>query len=131
MENQETDVSKFSDFFSSKYNLDNLSRKLQSQHEFDFGEFIKELNKAIKLANKARVKEAALPNEDGTTNSSLEAFPALTKKDEFEWIELFEENKKKAQGLQRKIEQTEREIDAMVYELYGLTEEEIAIVEGS
>jgi hypothetical protein len=29
----------------------------------------------------------------------------------------------------RQIEATDREIDALVYELYGLTEEEIAIVE--
>ncbi len=31
---------------------------------------------------------------------------------------------------QRQIEPTGAEIDALVYELYGLTEEEIAIVEG-
>ena len=33
-------------------------------------------------------------------------------------------------ALERQIEATDRQIDAMVYELYGLTEEEIAIVEG-
>ena len=32
--------------------------------------------------------------------------------------------------LQRQIEAVDRQIDALVYELYGLTEEEIAIVEG-
>ncbi len=32
---------------------------------------------------------------------------------------------------QRQIEATDRQIDALVYELYGLTEEEIAIVEGN
>jgi hypothetical protein len=31
--------------------------------------------------------------------------------------------------LQRQIEATDRQIDWLVYELYGLTEEEIAIVE--
>ena len=31
---------------------------------------------------------------------------------------------------QRQIDATDQEIDALVYELYGLTEEEIAIVEG-
>jgi hypothetical protein len=31
---------------------------------------------------------------------------------------------------QRQIEATDVEIDALVYELYGLTEEEIALVEG-
>ena len=33
-------------------------------------------------------------------------------------------------GLVRQIEATDREIDGLVYELYGLTEEEITIVEG-
>jgi type II restriction/modification system DNA methylase subunit YeeA len=32
--------------------------------------------------------------------------------------------------IQREIESTDRAIDALVYELYGLTEEEIKIVEG-
>jgi hypothetical protein len=53
----------------------------------------------------------------------------LTKKDEFEWMELFEENKMKVLELKTQIDQTDREIDRMVYALYGLTEEEIAIVE--
>ena len=33
--------------------------------------------------------------------------------------------------LQRQIEATDKQIDKLVYELYGLTEEEIKIVEGS
>lgn len=33
--------------------------------------------------------------------------------------------------VERRIEATDREIDRLVYELYGLTAEEIAIVEGS
>ncbi len=32
--------------------------------------------------------------------------------------------------LQRQIQSTDRQIDKLVYELYGLTEEEIKIVEG-
>jgi len=32
--------------------------------------------------------------------------------------------------LQRQIEATDKQIDRLVYELYGLTEEEIGIVEG-
>lgn len=36
-----------------------------------------------------------------------------------------------AKALQKRdIEATDQQIDALVYELYGLTEEEIAIVEG-
>ncbi|MDT0678302.1 hypothetical protein [Autumnicola musiva] len=46
-------------------------------------------------------------------------------------MELVEENKKKAVELQQQIEETDRKIDQMVYELYGLTEEEIKIVEAS
>jgi hypothetical protein len=34
-------------------------------------------------------------------------------------------------ALPRRIEATDRQIDALVYELYGLTEEEIGIVEGA
>ncbi|MBN1889609.1 MAG: hypothetical protein JW850_16555 [Thermoflexales bacterium] len=33
--------------------------------------------------------------------------------------------------LQRQIEATDKQIDALVYELYGLTDEEIRIVEGA
>jgi len=32
--------------------------------------------------------------------------------------------------MQRQIEATDRQIDALVYELYGLTAEEVAVVEG-
>ena len=32
--------------------------------------------------------------------------------------------------LQRQVEATDRQIDTVVYELYGLTAEEIAVVEG-
>ena len=33
-------------------------------------------------------------------------------------------------ALQRQIDATDRQIDQLVYELYGLTEEEIKVVEG-
>jgi hypothetical protein len=55
----------------------------------------------------------------------------LTKKDDFEWIDLFEENKKKAQELEAEIDKTDKEIDGMVYELYALSEEEMRIVENT
>lgn len=109
----------FINYISSKFYLNKLSRKLENWQELEFSDFIKELNKAIKTNNKALLSE------------DKEAIPTLTKKDEFEWLELFEENKKKARNLQTQINQTEKEIDAMVYKLYGLTEEEIKIVEGS
>jgi hypothetical protein len=46
-------------------------------------------------------------------------------------MDLFEENKKKAQELKAEIDRTDKEIDNMVYELYGLTKEEVAIIEQS
>lgn len=110
---------KFQSYFSKIFLFTTVPKKLQSWHELEFGEFIKELNKAIKAGNKVRVKEGHSP------------VPELTKKDEFEWMELFDENKQKAVELQREIEKTDAEIDRLVYDLYGLTEEEIQIVESS
>ena len=110
---------KFQNYLKQKFQLEKLTKKLQNWQELAFGDFIKELNKAIKTSNKQRLKD------------NLQEVPELTKKDEFEWLDLFEENKQKAQTLQTQITQTDKEIDAMVYELYGLTEDEIAIVENS
>jgi hypothetical protein len=99
---------KFTSYFSKQYKIEKLSGKLEKWHELAFTDFIKELNKAIKAVGGVQ----------------------LTKKDEFEWMDLFEENKKKALELKAEIDKTDKEIDQMVYALYGLTEEEIKIVEG-
>lgn len=48
-----------------------------------------------------------------------------------QWLEHFESEKQKALALQNKISKTDREIDHMVYDLYGLSNEEIKIIEGS
>jgi hypothetical protein len=100
---------KFNNYFSGQYKLEKLPKKLENWSELSFADFITELNKAIKKAGQT----------------------PLTKKDEFEWLDLFEENKTKAQTLKSQIETTEKAIDKMVYELYGLSEEEIEIVENS
>ncbi len=100
---------KFKKYISSQYSIDKVSGKLSNWYLLDFTEFIKELKKTIKASKGA----------------------PLSKKDEFEWMELFEENKKKALELKTQIDQTDKEIDRIVYELYGLTEEEIQIVENS
>lgn len=117
--NQSDLNSKFQNYLLSQFPIEKLSKKLQNWHELDFGEFIKELNKAINAANRERRK-----------NEQPE-IPTLTKKDEFEWMDLFEDNKKETVALQTQINQLDHQIDQMVYELYGLTEEEIAIVENS
>lgn len=48
-----------------------------------------------------------------------------------EWMDVFETKKEEAQALKSEIDKTDKEIDQMVYELYGLTAEEIQIVENS
>ena len=101
-------LNKFTYFFSNQYQIEKLPTKLEKFYELSFNDFIKELNKSIKTVK-------------GTP---------LSKKDEFEWIDLFEENKQKALSLKSEIDKTDKEIDHMVYALYELTEEEIKIVEG-
>jgi type I restriction-modification system DNA methylase subunit len=98
---------KFITYYSGQYQLEKLTKKLENWHELNFADFITELNKAIKIAGQT----------------------PLTKKDEFEWLDLFEENKTKAQVLKSQIETSQKAIDKMVYELYGLSEEEIGFVD--
>ena len=45
-------------------------------------------------------------------------------------MQYFEAEKKKANAIKQLINTTDKEIDDMVYELYGLTEEERRVVEG-
>ncbi|TPV33233.1 restriction endonuclease subunit M [Paucihalobacter ruber] len=103
------DTNKFLFYIESTLNVVDFSKKLETWYGLEFSEFITELNKAIKKSGGV----------------------ALSKKDEFEWLELFEDNKKKAQELRAQIAQTEKAIDDMVYDLYGLTQEEREIVENS
>ena len=53
----------------------------------------------------------------------------LSLSDEAEWEEYFVQEQKKALELKAVIETTDRDIDRMVYQLYGLTNDEIQIVE--
>lgn len=81
-----------------------INNKLQNWNELSFSEFLKELQKA-------KVK--------------------LSLSEEAEWMNYFNEQKQTAHALKSEIEKTNKEIDRMVYELYGLTKEEIGIVENS
>jgi hypothetical protein len=93
----------FTSLLQSKFELRKVSKKLQNWFEIEFKDFLKELKKA-------KVK--------------------LGLSEEAEWMQYFDEQKEKAQTLKSEIEKNDKEIDQMVYELYGLTEEEIKIVEG-
>lgn len=110
---------KFIKYLQSQFEIEKLTRKIENWYELGFGDFIKEVNKAIKAINKERIK------------SELPSIKELTKLDEMDWMDVFETKKAEAQALKQQINTTDREIDAMVYELYGLSQEEIAIVENS
>ena len=55
----------------------------------------------------------------------------LSLQQEAAWEDYFLAEQQKATTLKQQIETIDKEIDAMVYELYGLTKEEIKIVEKS
>lgn len=49
--------------------------------------------------------------------------------DEAEWLDYFTQQKAQADELKTQIAQTDSEIEGMVYELYGVGEEEVGVVE--
>ena len=80
--------------------LEKISTKLETFYNLDFDGFMKELKQKV------------------------------TPKTKLEWLEVFEETKKSLQDLKQQIDSTDKEINALVYKLYNLTDEEIKIVEG-
>ena len=98
----QTLCSKFTRNIQREYNLEKLSTKLENWFQTPFKEFLKELEKSkvkLSLSQKA------------------------------EWEDYFLQESKKALDIKHQIDTTDKEIDQMVYELYGLSEEEIKIVE--
>ena len=93
---------KFQRMLLRKFDLENLSTKLQEWYLLDFSDFIKELKRL-------KVK--------------------LSLSQESEWEEYFLEEKSKAIAIDSEIKNTDKEIDSMVYRLYDLTDEEIKIIE--
>ena len=107
----------------SKFNLDEPSTKLQQWPTLDFKGFLAELEKSRKAASQ---DTAAASSTRGLSPLSQ----PLSLSEQAEWMAYFNEQKQKANALQVEIDSIDREIDRMVYQLYGLTEEEIKIVEG-
>lgn len=101
---QQEQSQKFQRIIQRKFELEELPKKLQDWYKLSYSEFIKELAKK-------KVK--------------------LSLSQEAEWEDYFMQESKKALELKATIDATDKAIDAMVYELYGLNEEEIAIVENS
>jgi hypothetical protein len=93
----------FLEFITGQFVIAKPSIKLQYWFNLSFEEFIKELEKGkVKL-------------------------PSTQK---FDLKPLFDREQAKAVGIKIIINDTDKKIDSMVYELYGLTDEEIKIVEG-
>jgi len=95
---------KFQRTLEREFSLEILSKKLLTWHQLFYEDFLKELKK-----------------------QKVE----LTLSQKADWEHYFDQEKNKALQIQSQITSTDQEIDRMVYELYGLTEEEIAIVENS
>jgi len=102
-------VTNFYKYFISVNKISNPSKKLENWPELNFYDFINNLNEAIHFS-------------DGVN---------LSKKDEMEWMKLFEEKKNEVNQLSVHIKIDEKKIDELVYKLYGLTNEEIEIVENN
>lgn len=95
---------KFQRTIQRKFELETLSKKLQDWYLLSYAEFVKELAKL-------KIK--------------------LTLSQEAEWEDYFIPEAKKMLDIKNEIDATDKAIDKMVYELYGLTEEEISIIENS
>jgi hypothetical protein len=80
-----------------------VNQKIDSFNDLTFGEFLIELAK-LKIS--------------------------LSLTDQVKWKDFFELYKIKINQIQSEISKTDKDIDRMVYELYGLAIDEIKIVEG-
>ena len=89
---------------SDNFNIDKINSGIENFANNDFKMLLKELSK-LKI-------QLSLSQQD-------------------EWEEYFNSYKSEINQLQSEIEKTDNEIDRMVFELYGLTEEEIKILEDS
>ena len=99
------EVNGFKHWIKKEFNVDKLSQKLEKYYELSEDEFFDELRKK-KVDTKSRKNREYLERE---FNESLAIIKPLL----------------------REIEETDKQIDQMVYELYGLTEDEIKIIEKS
>jgi hypothetical protein len=95
---------KFIKLLKSKFDNIKITKKFEKWFNLSFSDFQKELKKQ-------KIK--------------------LSLSDESDWIDYFEQQVKLHSEISNSITSIEKEIDQMVYELYGLTEEEIKIVEGN
>ena len=102
-------LTSFKKYIMSKFSLTKLSRKLDSWHKLNFTDFRIELNKCMKKLGCNK----------------------LTELEEIGWLNAFEVKVEEVCVLSDKCMEIEKHLNQLVYELYGLTDEEIAIIEDS
>jgi hypothetical protein len=100
----EESVSNLLNLLQTQFDIPKPSTKLQQWPSLDFKGFMAELGKAKVV---------------------------LSLEKQEEWMAYFTKKKTEANALQSEIDRIDKEIDKMVYGLYGLTQEEIAIVENA
>ena len=118
-ENQAPFIEKAQVMLDLNQQLNNLSSKFIKLLSADLAvaKITKKLENWFSLSNQEFFAEV------GKQNKQL----ALNLKSQ--WLEYFETQKQQALALQNQINQTDNQIDTMVYALYGLNQEEIATVE--
>lgn len=99
--------------------------------DFIYGIMNPEKGEALAQVKKNHIELLPIPllNEDNPITSKLELFVSNILSLNEKLLKMRDPQEK--QNIQRQIEATDRQIDKLVYELYGLTEEEIKIVESS
>ncbi|MCH8945358.1 MAG: N-6 DNA methylase [Nanoarchaeota archaeon] len=91
---------KFLKLIKHEYKIEKITKKLNKFYELEFDDFMKELKVDLDMSKKAEI------------------------------LDFFEKNKKELLKLRDEIDKTDNKINEMVYDLYGLTNEEIGVVEG-
>ena len=121
LQNQQPFISKADQMLSLNKELQEVSAKFQRTSERKFESLIsnKKLQDWYKLSYADFIKEL--------TKQKIK----LSLSEEAEWADYFDQEKGRALEIQTQITATDKEIDQMVYELYGLSEEEIGIVENN
>jgi type I restriction-modification system DNA methylase subunit len=99
----------FITYLKVQLKLKKMNKNFQNWFDLDFAGFLKELNSAFK--------------------KNLDT--KLSKEEEMEWINLFKNNKDKILNEMNGISKLDRQIDKIVYQLYGLSPGEIELVEKS
>lgn len=101
----QNEINSFKEWLIHIFKVEKFSKKLEKYYELSLDEFLAELKK----------KKVDVKNRENFTSLKEE----------------FEKSVSKIRPLLQEIEETDNEIDEMVYELYGLNDDEIKIIEDS